>query len=537
MLKLYRWQNSVLKTVNTNTENFDKSKEYIDKAYASAKKQENTLGLAYAHYASAILYSTLFDREHTLKYLQLALSNIPDQEKEPLLTARIYYFLYGIYTEWNDEQKSLMYIRKALSFAQKSSNKNALVMIYSALSVVYTFRYEDTRQKRYLDSIMDPLDRAIDLFHQYPGQVTNTAYTHCLNNKSSYYLQYYNTNDPLIKQKIRDNIKEALRISPSSNNEIVASSYGMLSELSMIENNLQAAESYLTTAYQQMMKMKKPYYHTLINVLTSLVKLSTKKGDYEKALGYQQKITEYSNLLFDEQSGKVTKRLDAQFELSKKEKEIESLQEKTANQKKQKYLLIALIGIGGLTTVFMFRSYHFNLRYSLAREKQLAAQKNESTIQIKYEREEQARLKAEQELLTLQQQKLQNEVMANKLHLEHKNNVLQQLKQKLANQVPVNIQQIIREETLTDNDFEKAKFHIQEMHPDFFNNLNKQAKQKLTSLDLKYCAYLYLGMDTKMIANLLNVEPKSVRMTKYRLKQKFELAAKTDLINYIKEIG
>ncbi|MGG5210614.1 hypothetical protein ACQWU4_16940 [Chryseobacterium sp. MIQD13] len=527
----------ILSNIFTNTEEFDKSKEYIDKAYISAKKQENTLALAYAHYASAVLRNTLFDSETTLKYLNLALSNIPDQEKEPLLTARIYYFFYGIYTEWNDEQKSLEYIRKSLLFAQKSSNKNMLANVYSAISVVYTFRYEKTKQKKYLDSIMQPLDKAINLFHKYPGQVMNNTYSHCLNNKASYYLKYYDPNDPVIKQKMRNDIKEALRATPSGNDEVISNSYGMLSELSMMENDLPTAEKYLTIAYEQMAKRKKPYYHTLINVLTSLVSLNTKKGDYQQAFKYQQKISEYSSLLFDEQSAAVTKRLEAQFEFGKKEKEIEALQDKAAGQKKQQYLLIALIAIGGLGAVFMFRSYHFNLRYSLAREKQLTAEKNEAAIQIKYEKEEQARLKAEQELLALQQQKLQNEVMANQLHLQHKNDVLLQLKEKLSNQESVNIQQIIREETLTDNDFEKAKFHIQEMHPDFFNNLNKQAKQKLTSLDLKYCAYLYLGMDTKMIANLLNVEPKSVRMTKYRLKQKFDLDSETDLVNYIKEIG
>ncbi|MBB6369666.1 tetratricopeptide repeat protein [Chryseobacterium shigense] len=527
----------ILSNIYTNTEKFDQAKEYIDKASISAKKQDNPLALAYANYAAAMLRSTLFDNEATLKYLNLALTNIPDPEKEPLLTARIYYFLYGIYTEWNDEHKSMEYIHKALTYAQKSSNKNMLANVYSAISVVYTFRYEKTKQKKYLDSIMQPLDKAIELFHRYPGQVMNNTYSHCLNNKASYYLKYYNADDPVIKQKMRDNIKEALRATPSGNDVVISNSYGMLSELSMRENNLPAAEKYLTIAYDQIAQRKKPYYHTLINVLTSLVKLSTKKGDYEKALTYQQKITEYNSLLFDEQSAAVTKRLEAQFELSKKEREIESLQEKASGQKKQKYLLIALITIGGLGAVFMFRSYHFNLRYSLAREKQLTAEKNEAAIQIKYEKEEQARLKAEQELLALQQQKLQNEVMANQLHLQHKNDVLQQLKEKLSNQEPVNIQQIIREETLNDNDFEKAKFHIQEMHPDFFGNLNKHAKQKLTTLDLKYCAYLYLGMDTKTIAGLLNVEPKSVRMTKYRLKQKFDLDAEKDLVNYIKEIG
>lgn len=527
----------ILSNIYTNTENFDRSKEYIDKAYSSAKKQNNTLALAYAQYASAVLSSTLFDQKGTLKSLNLALSNIPDQDKESLLTARIYYFLYGLYTEWNDEQKSLEYIHKALLFAQKSSNKNMLANVYSATSVVYTFRYEKTKQKKCLDSIMQPLDKTINMFRRYPGQIMNNTYANALINKASYYLKYYDSNKPDIQQKIRNTIKDALQATPSSNDELIASGYGMLSELSMMENDLPAAEHYLATAYEQMSKKKKPYYHTLINVLGSLVKLSTKKGDYEKAFMYQQKITDYSNLLFDEQSAATTKRLEAQFEFGKKEREIKALQEKADDQKKKKYLLIALIAIGGIGAVFMFRSYYFNLKYSLAREKQLTAEKNEAALQIKYEKEEQARLKAEQELLTLQQQKLQNEVMANQLHLQHKNDVLLQLKEKLSNQESVNIQQIIREETLTDNDFEKAKFHIQEMHPEFFNNLNKQAKQKLTTLDLKYCAYLYLGMDTKMIANLLNVEPKSVRMTKYRLKQKFDLNAETDLVNYIKEIG
>lgn len=53
-------------------------------------------------------------------------------------------------------------------------------------------------------------------------------------------------------------------------------------------------------------------------------------------------------------------------------------------------------------------------------------------MQLKLEKEEQARLKAEQELLALQQQKLQDEVLANQLHLQHKNEVLHNLKVKLS---------------------------------------------------------------------------------------------------------
>ena len=41
-------------------------------------------------------------------------------------------------------------------------------------------------------------------------------------------------------------------------------------------------------------------------------------------------------------------------------------------------------------------------------------------------------------------------------------------------------------------------------------------------------------MDTKQIDKLHNVEPKSVRMTKYRLKQKFGLNTEMDLMEYLR---
>ncbi len=67
-------------------------------------------------------------------------------------------------------------------------------------------------------------------------------------------------------------------------------------------------------------------------------------------------------------------------------------------------------------------------------------------MQIKLQREEQARLKAEQELLTLQQQKLQSEVLASQLHIQHKNEVLQQLQTRLSD-TDINIQHVVKGKT------------------------------------------------------------------------------------------
>jgi DNA-binding CsgD family transcriptional regulator len=53
----------------------------------------------------------------------------------------------------------------------------------------------------------------------------------------------------------------------------------------------------------------------------------------------------------------------------------------------------------------------------------------------------------------------------------------------------------------------------------------------------KYCAYIFMKRSPKDIATLLNVEPKSIRMSKYRLKQKLGLGKDDDLEDYISKLA
>ncbi|COW58930.1 Uncharacterised protein [Mycobacterium tuberculosis] len=152
------------------------------------------------------------------------------------------------------------------------------------------------------------------------------------------------------------------------------------------------------------------------------------------------------------------------------------------------------------------------------------------------EKEEQARMTAEQELLDLRRQQLEKEVLANSLIIDRKNDTLKQIHDKIQSGEAGHIQKLIKEEMLLHSDFEDIKMQIQELHPDFFKWLSDKAIQKLTLLDLKYCTYLYLKMTTKQIAQVLHVEPQSVRMFKYRLKQKFGLDKEIDLEDFLSNI-
>ena len=88
----------------------------------------------------------------------------------------------------------------------------------------------------------------------------------------------------------------------------------------------------------------------------------------------------------------------------------------------------------------------------------------------------------------------------------------------------------------SEQDFEKFMVHFEKVHPDFFNRLDKAAPAAVTPADQKLSAYIRMNLSTKEMAHLLNVEPKSIQMARYRLKQKLSLPEETDLVNFIQQL-
>ncbi|WP_114820753.1 helix-turn-helix transcriptional regulator [Chryseobacterium sp. KLBC 52] len=522
--------------IKLNQSEYNTIPPIIDAANEIVQKSHNTTAALYAGYLNIYYRKALGESENTIKLIQKALSMVEKQPSEITLNAKLNYLLYGIYTEWNDAENATKYAKKSIELAEKSGNKNLLSSAYSALAVCYSFQHEKTGDLKDLKPVIEMCKKAVALYHQFPGHVSAHVQAMALLNLINYYLSYP-VITPEIREEIENNANEifALTEHTTLNQGIQAGALGVLSNLASRDQNDALSEQYLLKAEQILLTLKPVYYHVMINIVKDLAQLYAKQKKYEKAYQYESKVAEYSNLLFDEGQAEIAKRLEAQYQSQKKESELRSLTEKTASLKKEKLLYIGLGIIGLVGAFFMFRSYHFKLRYSIERENKLDTEKHEAEMLIKLQKEEQARLKAEQELLTLQQQKLQSEVLASQLHIQHKNEVLQNLQNQLSD-TDINIHQVVKGESRVDNDFEKVRFTIQELHPDFFKNISEKAKQKLTALDLKYCAYIYLGMDTKQIANLLNVEPKSVRMTKYRLKKKFGLDENTALESFFQGV-
>ena len=503
---------TVLANVYSNTKQFAILKKYADSALFIAQKAHKPVAMAYAYYAQMLLYNAIDNTELVTKYAQLGLSQQPDH----YISAKINYLLYAVNTRWDNVKNVNTYAHTATENALLAGDYNLLSNCYTALSIASDYNYNISKNTAQRDSIIYYLKKVEELYQQHPKDVAQRTYAIACVNMADYYMKYSDKQNAVYYADLgRTVLKDA-----HAGQEIIASSLGILAEYAKKEHNWSSAESYLLEAYNMAKAQQTPYYYTLVNVVSSLASLYEQTGNYPAALAFQKKVTEYNNMQFDEKQVLNAQKLDIQFETQQKNNELQMLKQREQYQRMQKYLYIGITTVSLVSLIFMFLSYYFRLR--------------QLNLERKLDKEEQSRLKAEQQLLEGQQQQLQKEAMVNLLQLEHKKEMLSQIREKLNDN---HINKIWNEELQLDNDFENVKLQIQQVHPNFFNLLNERTQQKLTALDLKLCAYLHLKMDTKKIAGILHIEPKSVRMSRYRIKQKLGLAKEEDLNVFLQNLG
>jgi DNA-binding CsgD family transcriptional regulator len=225
-------------------------------------------------------------------------------------------------------------------------------------------------------------------------------------------------------------------------------------------------------------------------------------------------------LLIDVESD--NKSLEIFYHINQKNQLIKELIAKNKRDIKQKYTFLIMTLFSGAGILFLI----FTLQY-----KQKINRHNTNLLTTEKEY-----LKEQYRILTLQSERLQKQTIVTSLQLNSKNVVLNELKNNIENN-NIHLKKILKEDQLKDHDFNELQLMAKEVHPNFFNRIQKISKNKLTHLDLKYAAYIYLNMNNFQISNILKVDPKTVRVTKYRLKQKIGLNKEDDLCGFIQSIA
>jgi len=200
-------------------------------------------------------------------------------------------------------------------------------------------------------------------------------------------------------------------------------------------------------------------------------------------------------------------------------------------------IIYILIGIAGIfASLYLFRRRllrHHNHLNLIADEKREAENQH-----------------ARQEIMKLQNDKLQAEISHKNMQLAdstlsiiRKNEVLIEIKgelekqkEELGSRYPARYLQrlttLIDKNISNDNDWEVFEALFDQAHQNFFQRL-KQSFPDLTQSDLKLCAYLKLNLSSKEIAPLLNISIRGVEIRRYRLRKRLALVADHNLVEFI----
>ena len=126
----------------------------------------------------------------------------------------------------------------------------------------------------------------------------------------------------------------------------------------------------------------------------------------------------------------------------------------------------------------------------------------------------------------------EREVISFLLQLSQKNELLVFVQKQLKKMASVDAQQALKEINSSSVDWESVVQELENLHPGFLNRLVIK-HPNLTSKEKKLCSYLRLGLSSKEIAGLLNVQTKSVEVSRGRLRKKLRLNRENRLKEYL----
>lgn len=126
-------------------------------------------------------------------------------------------------------------------------------------------------------------------------------------------------------------------------------------------------------------------------------------------------------------------------------------------------------------------------------------------------------------------------------YLESLNSIVRRLAkssdEKQRNELIYELSASLKQRLSYDRDVDSQYFYAQAetLHEDFNAKLSENFPE-LTQQERRLATLLRLGFSSKYIATLMNITPKSVEISRYRLRQKLGLSKGDNLVNFIKSI-
>ncbi|ACU62065.1 helix-turn-helix transcriptional regulator [Chitinophaga pinensis] len=533
-----------------------------DSALFYARQSHDKLALGIAWYRKAWSQNLQGNYKETVDFALEGLKNLEGTDGYTY-EASLYYIIGGAYAEWRDKPQQEKYARLCLAAAEKCGDPDNLISANQAMGTYYHYSFQNNGTDRHLlDSTFYYYHRGIDVYKSAPDKVVFKSSVGVIAlNVAGLYMQYKIGS---YKDSVLPYLNFAIKTAHETKQAaVLGTCYGIMSDIEIENGHYAKAESLLLQGLSSLLIDGIDHTRNRLQLLEGLISLYEKTGNYQKALQYYKDYHKVYDGFFDAEKLKATKNLEEKYQSEKKEQAIKTLSQQNAMNRKMKYLygFIGLLMV--VAGVYIFRSYHFQLKASkqqkqllqqekedadlLARlkqqeVKQLELEKQEAALTARVKEEETRRLLAEQKLLQEREDRLQKDLLAVNLQIEQKDELLQTIQKKIEEStdksfVVNKINNIIDQNKKSDETFATNKADFDTIRPEFFQQLKEKSGDTLSRLDLKHCIYISLGLTNKEIAQRFGVAPKSILMARYRIKLKLGLGKDDDLDGFIRTLS
>lgn len=541
-------------------------KKYLQLSLQLKKKKE----MAQAYTFLGALYHRKSEYIRALDYYNQALE-IQNTLKDTKGAASSYNDMGIIYDDQGDYKKSLQTYLRGLKIQEKSTDREGLAITINNIGVLFYEQKNYTKALQYYNrnlkvslEIKDEWSIAtaynnIALVYEHTHQYKKAEayYQKCikLGKKSAYehILGWAYNGMAIIRQKDRK-FKEAKEWSDKSveirktlkESENLAQSYNTLGKGFLLQKAYNEALQYYTKAANICKKIGNPLNHK--DALKGLSTCYEALGETQKAFVNYKLYHKIADSLINTGNTKNMAYMEAEYAFNKEKDSLELVQQKErklfATEKRQHkatqratYVGLGLsLLLGAILLLFYCSKRKSNRKLTL-----LNQQLSEANTRIVNETN--ARIETEKEKLRTEVKHKNQQLASQTLHMLQKNQILSELKSlvgevrkqnnyanatkkfsRLANMIDYGIN--------LDKDWEGFQRVFEQLHPEFYSNIKHQFPG-LTSNDLHLCALLKLNLSTREIADLLGIAPESVKVKRYRLRQKMSLDSEKNLHDFM----
>ncbi len=261
-------------------------------------------------------------------------------------------------------------------------------------------------------------------------------------------------------------------------------------------------------------------------------KILEAKGQLKESVGRWKEAQALSDSLAKFNEARIARELQYKYKNSVLEKEVEvsKLTEKTLKHEievRTLYLLVALLSCVSLVGLVLY--YRLKNRYKIQKIEKLE-ESNSTQSAENATLQDNLRLKQ----LIIEQQ--QHELAGNALEMANLNEKIEQILERTSTSGKMSdVTRMLNNMKSGDKNWESLLLRFKKLNPDFMDKLQARFPE-LSQSELEFCALVKLNLSFKDIANLMNINHRSVFAKKYRITQKLKTSEDEDFYKIIREI-